>query len=65
MTQSGTHTICMTVREPNELQGLIKAFDLDDVTVDEYFELDEYITLQLEIDSALRVVSGKILPVSK
>lgn len=56
------HTITITIKEPDEIYGLIKALKLKKAEQNAYFEFKEYCTFELEIDSALRVVSGRIVP---
>ena len=60
-----THKIMFTAKEPDEFYALISELKLDDATRKEYFEFSEYATFELEIDSALRVVSGRIVPRSE
>lgn len=59
--KSETHKIVFTSKEPDEFYRLQKALGLSKADINEFFDCFEYATFELEIDSALRVVSGRIV----
>lgn len=60
-----THKMTITVKEENEIGNLCDTLNLDKSTYRDYFEFGEYATFELEIDEALRVIGGRIVPLTE
>jgi hypothetical protein len=57
-----TYKMTITVKEPDEIGNLCDTLNLDKATYRDYFEFGEYATFELEIDEAMKVVAGRIVP---
>lgn len=60
-----TYKMTITVKEPDEIGNLCDALNLDKATYHDYFEFGEYATFELEIDEALKVVNGRLVPLAE
>lgn len=60
-----THKMTVTVKEPEEIEALCDHFNLDKATYNEYFEFGEYVTIEFQVDEALRVVGGRFVTLSE
>lgn len=54
--------ICFTIDDADEIDNLIKGLQLDGQTAREYFEYYRYATFELDIDEALKVNGGRLVP---
>ncbi len=65
MAINDTFHMTITVKEPDEIQELINVLELDLPTQRSFIEYGEYMTFKLEIDKAMRVVGGRVIPVEE
>jgi hypothetical protein len=64
MSKKKTATIQLYCKEPDEFGNLIEDLGLSETKADAHFEFGEYATLELTIDSDLRVVGGRVVPLN-
>lgn len=63
--KSADHTFTVTVSLASELKKLVKAFGLSEADTRNYFEFQDFVTLELTVDAKLTVLSGRILPLTE
>jgi hypothetical protein len=60
-----TALVTFTVKDPDIFQNMAHDLRLTDTERRAYLDCGEYVTFELEIDLALRVVSGRIVPLAE
>ena len=65
MKKLASARVTLTVKDSSEFGNLADALGLSETDRNEFFEFGEYATLELEIDSALKIVGGRVVPVAE
>lgn len=63
MSKGKMKIVLCDLKEPDVFGELIDALDLTDAKRQKYFEFSEYASIELVVDSDLKVVGGRFLPV--